>query len=529
MNMMYDPREPLHTMRAAFLTLAVTAVFGFTPGLALADVDMDEFLSTETASEQVQEREMPATSGKALYTLKVGETQDFPLIGTADTINVEMADIVELFLPEPEILSVTGLNQGTTTLAIRYDDGSVGMVAILVVDEGELPLVVLMDRLHQSLEGIEGLSMEIDDQKIVITGRTDFRNKNYYKQVVGLFRSEVLSRVEFVKSEPIFVIGKQDDAATAGEELVVVEEDEDAGMYPSMVQVDVKILEVNLGKARNLGTSWFNEPISSTGSYGVKIGSGSNAPGETGGSRISVGGDLLINKIDAKINFLVNKSAGRLLATPKLVVQDGETASFSVGGEAPVVFQTANSVSIDYKKFGTLLDVTPTVLSSNRIGVRVKATLSEIDDSIQSFSVKGYKSKETDTRVNVRTGDTFVLAGLIQQQEVNNNSKVPVLGDIPGISTLFKSKTKSFDTTETMVLMTPHILSNRKDGRFDHNVVPVIGSSSIIDVLNSMDGNPIPDGGNTGLGKFGQSGRYDFDEHADRKIVRKRYRRSRQK
>ncbi len=514
MNMLYDPRESFQRLRVTFLTLAIAAAFGVTPRIALADIDEDFlFTNGNTSSSRSQmngrQQGMQSTTrnGRALYKMRVGETKNFSLKGTAETINVETPDVVELFLPEPGTLSITGVDKGVTTLAIRYEDGSINMLGVIVSEEGEIPADILLTRLETALGSVDGLSLEVREGKVLITGTADTRNKNYYKQVVGLFRDEVISRVRFT-DEMI--------SPAASDMMVASNIAQPDDMTPStgIVQVDVKIVDVNLDRAKHIGVSWFNTGTGAAfnGDYGVQSGDGATSPGG-GGSRLSVGGLLSVEDLDAKLRFLVNRSAARLLATPKLVVASGETASFNVGGEIPIVRETNENFSVEYKKFGTLLEVTPVIMGTHYVDVHVKSTLSSIDENlvVGSSNMPAFKNKDADTRLTVKSGTTFALAGLIQQEESNSHSKLPVLGDVPGLSLVFKNKSRSFTTTETLVLMTPYLVTD-VDNRLTHDKKPMLGSESIIDVLNAMDGNLVPEDYSR-TQDISDSGAYEFDEH----------------
>lgn len=146
------------------------------------------------------------------------------------------------------------------------------------------------------------------------------------------------------------------------------------------------------------------------------------------------------------------------LAQPNLTSLSGETASFLAGGEYP--YAVSNGIqgnTIEFKQYGVQLAFTPTVLSDGRISLRVRPTVSSLDFSINS-SVPALKSRSVETTVELGSGQAFMIAGLLSNESANNVDKVPGLGNIPILGSLFKSRNFQRNETELVIVVTPYLV-----------------------------------------------------------------------
>jgi pilus assembly protein CpaC len=172
-------------------------------------------------------------------------------------------------------------------------------------------------------------------------------------------------------------------------------------------------------------------------------------------------------------DLLKQQNLGRVLAEPNLVTTSGQKASFLAGGEIPIpVPQSgvggAATITIEYKKFGVGLEFTPTVLNEQKIGLKVHPIVSELDFAnavvSSSFVIPALKTREMDTHVEVKDGQTFAIAGLLQSQTRDNINKFPILGDIPVLGVLFRSSQYQKNETELVTLVTPHLVKPMAPG-----------------------------------------------------------------
>lgn len=153
----------------------------------------------------------------------------------------------------------------------------------------------------------------------------------------------------------------------------------------------------------------------------------------------------------------------RVLSQPKLVCASGEKAEFVAGGEVPLLMVTQNQFAVEWKKFGIVLNVTPTADRSGNIGTEIYAEVSDIDRSISlranGFEVPGFRLRDVKTNVTVKDGETIILSGLFNYNEDKEVSKVPLFGHIPIIGELFKSRNFIDKKTELAIYVTPKVVA----------------------------------------------------------------------
>ena len=153
----------------------------------------------------------------------------------------------------------------------------------------------------------------------------------------------------------------------------------------------------------------------------------------------------------------------KILAEPNLITTSGQTASFLAGGEYPIpVPQELGVIGIDYKQYGVGLEFTPIVLSNDRISIQVSPSITELDYSTAvsagGVAVPGLTTRELSTTIELADGQSFALAGLLQSDVREIITKYPVLGDIPVLGALFRSKGFQKNETELIVIATVHLV-----------------------------------------------------------------------
>lgn len=167
--------------------------------------------------------------------------------------------------------------------------------------------------------------------------------------------------------------------------------------------------------------------------------------------------------IDATINALESKGVLRTLARPNLVALSGDTASFLAGGEFPIpVGQNEDVVTIEFREFGVSLAFTPTVLGEDMINVKVRPEVSSIDNtnavSFNGIQIPGLSVRRTETTVELRDGQSFAIAGLLQNSYANNARNTPWLSSVPVLGALFSSKQFERSETELVIIITPRLV-----------------------------------------------------------------------
>ena len=196
----------------------------------------------------------------------------------------------------------------------------------------------------------------------------------------------------------------------------------------------------------------------------VSVGAGTLLPFPTsgGGATFSWGSGSLA--YDLFIDALEEKGLSRTLAEPNLVALSGQQANFLAGGEIPIpVSDGDGGITITYKPFGIELQFTPTVVDGDLINLVLNTAVSSPDETLSSVSetliVNGYSRREASTTVEMRDGESFAIAGLLQDDFGDNIAQVPWLGDLPVLGALFRSTDYQRAQSELVVIITPHLVT----------------------------------------------------------------------
>ncbi|THD72943.1 type II and III secretion system protein family protein [Thalassobius vesicularis] len=164
------------------------------------------------------------------------------------------------------------------------------------------------------------------------------------------------------------------------------------------------------------------------------------------------------------LEALESKGVVRSLAEPNLTALSGQEAKFLAGGEYPVpVSQDNGSITVEYKPFGVELNFIPRVVDGDLINLELEAAVSSIDPTngftSNAFTVDAFRRRETSTTVELRDGESFAVAGLLQDDFVDTNGQVPWLGDIPILGTLFRSAQYQRSQSELVIIITAHLVT----------------------------------------------------------------------
>ena len=188
-------------------------------------------------------------------------------------------------------------------------------------------------------------------------------------------------------------------------------------------------------------------------------------PQESGS--VQVGGKPLVPSAEIApvlLEALETKGVVRTLAEPNLTALSGQEASFLAGGEFPIpVSQEQGTITVEFKKFGVELKFIPRVLDDEVINLEMAAAVSSIDDSQQVntgvISLPAFRRRETTTTVSMRDGESFAIAGLLQDDFRDNNAQVPWLGDVPVLGALFRSADYLRAQSELVIIVSAHLVS----------------------------------------------------------------------
>jgi pilus assembly protein CpaC len=168
-------------------------------------------------------------------------------------------------------------------------------------------------------------------------------------------------------------------------------------------------------------------------------------------------------QIGILLEALETKGVVRTLAEPNLTALSGQEAKFLAGGEYPIPVSDDGTITVEYKPFGVEMRFTPTVVDGDLINLQINASVSSIDGTVtqqvDNVSLAAFKRRETSTTVEMRDGESFAIAGLLQDDFRDLNGQVPWLGDIPVLGTLFRSAEYQQSQSELVIIVTPHLVS----------------------------------------------------------------------
>jgi pilus assembly protein CpaC len=253
-----------------------------------------------------------------------------------------------------------------------------------------------------------------------------------------------------------------------------------AGVH--QVMLEVRVAEMSRSLARRLGINF--GAVTDSGGFGVSLLNNLTAVVRSSDAVLSPTRDpalapfalALSSAINALFRFrtgdttwtgfidaLKENGLVKILAEPTLVTLSGQEARFLAGGEFPIpVPQQFNVITIEFKQFGVALSFTPTVLSNDKISIRVAPEVSDLDFStavvLQGFVVPGLTTRRASTVIELANGQSFAIAGLLRETVRENVAKFPLLGDIPILGALFRSTSFQKNESELIIIVTPQLV-----------------------------------------------------------------------
>lgn len=247
--------------------------------------------------------------------------------------------------------------------------------------------------------------------------------------------------------------------------------------HPSQIRLEAQIIEINSDYTKNLGIQYWSQTPGSNSNSGSSTGN-SNSGITVGTAGLFYGGeDFSSNRkhggwlgshvanVNVTLQALINEGKARILSRPSITTMSGKAANILIGGRIPIPVSDGNgNVSIDWHEYGMKLNIEPVVDSEDKITSKVHAEVSTLDYShgvkIDSFSVPGIATREAESEVNVRSGMTMAIGGLINSEDAKIVSKIPLLGDLPIIGRFFRHTSNTRDKREVIILITPTLVAD---------------------------------------------------------------------
>jgi len=359
-------------------------------------------------------------------------------------VSVAKPETADVLVITPRQLLIIGKMSGTTSL-VYWNEEEVPTTAEIIVG-------INLDTVRKDLEKIapdEAIKLTASGDALILTGTVSSNLvQNRVVESAKMYASKVVDLLKVVKLEQVLI--------------------------------QVRVAEVDRTLAKELGFNLLFQPVINGGQYRGFV----RAPG----SFDSIGGNISplrsldgslsdltqvfvvtpgdIPKFAGMMRVLHDKGAIKVLSEPNLVVANGDVGKFLVGGEFPVVIASAAgsgaAASVDYKEYGINLSFKPNIASNGDIYMKITQEVSELDFAngvtISGFQLPGLKTRKAESGLQLGDGQTFVLAGLIENKISRKVSKIPLLGDIPILGVLFRNTRYTNQETELMVMVTPKIV-----------------------------------------------------------------------
>lgn len=372
----------------------------------------------------------PSTPHGGTFAVPLNRSQLLQLDRPFAEVSIGNPDIASVVPLTTQMVYVFGQDLGSTNMTFLGSDGQVLSVVDLVVS---YDIEGLKERIHQLVPG-ENIQIRPAGRSIVLSGQvTDSNRLAHALAVAEQFAPQAVTNL-------MRVAGSQ------------------------QVMLEVRFAEINRQTAKDIGVNL--DAVLDTDNLSVALlsGIGVNPLAFSAAAISGQSGDF---SVDAVFDALEDKGMVRVLAEPNLVVLSGDTADFLAGGEFPIpVAQSSTggalAITVEFKEFGVSLAFTPTVLGDKLINLVLRGEVSAIDPSTSvvtnNIRVPGLSVRRTRTTVELRDGQSFAIAGLLQDEFRNQVQQFPWLGDVPVLGSLFRSTGYQRRQTELVVIVTPRLV-----------------------------------------------------------------------
>ncbi len=365
-----------------------------------------------------------------------GQTRLMPYPGVT-RVSIGHPDIANAQPTGPNEILLTGLKAGVTDLRIWKSNGQQKRFLLKVVDNS---WVQILEVANIVLADVEGVNAREENGIVFIEGR--------------ILREQDIVIINDMKNK----LSKEVSSGTVVFNVITPKVS-----LQAMIMLDVQVVEVRRDDLMNVGIQWagsgpgpfwemtgeFNgildfDKYTSFFGFGHKEGATRYDP---------------LTEIGSTINLLQTNGIARVLAQPKLVTKSGSKAEFLAGGEIPIpIYGRDGEITVEFKQVGVILDFEPVADPDGFISTKINVEVSAVDESVEVLGIPGFTSRKTNMEMNVQTGQTMVISGMLQAEDSKAIGKVPGLGSIPIIGELFKSRDFQESSTELVIFVTPYLI-----------------------------------------------------------------------
>jgi pilus assembly protein CpaC len=369
-----------------------------------------------------------ASSGQSLE-LEVSKGRLIRLDRPAQTVFVADPEIANIQVKSPSLIYLFGKNPGQTTLYAVDSKERVLANIDITVTHNLARLRGILEQLHPG----SGVKVASINGTLVLDGT-----------VPSASTAEDMRRLA---------------VSFAGDEKNII--NRLAISAPNQINLRVRVAEVSRGVDKQLGFNW--SILGSIGGFSLGLATTNPFAGSITQNTLTAGASIAGWDFNAVIDALEKEGLVSVLAEPNLTALSGETASFLAGGEFPILVPDSDGrVTIEFKKFGVSLAFTPTLIGENRINMHVRPEVSQLSTTnsvtLSNYVIPSLTTRRAETTVELGSGQSFAIAGLLQNNVTHDISKFPGLADIPVIGGLFKSDRFQRDESELVIIITPYIV-----------------------------------------------------------------------
>jgi pilus assembly protein CpaC len=442
---------------ACGVQMFIIGVFG-TPHATLAQVAPSATVAAAMPAVAAAAGEPESVSDANAVRLTVGRSTLIDIGSAISRVSLTSADVADALVTSPSQLLVHGKVPGAISMFVWNRGGSVKRYEIVV----QRDLASLNEQIRTLFPG-EAIQAHSNGKAVVLSGSAS--NKDVAAKVMAVAAGYVEK-----KEDVVSLLAAQ------------------PGPPAQQVMLRVRFAEVSRSAISELGATYFTSPLGVNNTLG-RIAT-PQVPGPTytdlAWTKASSDFGSAVTSAEGKINFgdflnlfffsqkydlgtviraMQQRGLFQSLAEPNLVAESGKEASFLAGGEFPVPVAQGSgntlAISVMFKEFGVRLNFTPTI-NGDRVHLKVKPEVSTLDFGnavvLNGFRIPALSTRRTETEIELRNGQTFAIAGLLNNQMQSTMQKIPGIGDIPILGYLFRSKVANKEQTELVVMITPEIL-----------------------------------------------------------------------
>lgn len=368
-------------------------------------------------------------------------------------------DIADVKLLSNNDFLVVGKKAGSTSLIV-WSNGQREEYSVYVSggDEGT-------ERAIQKAIGYPGVKVQMMNGKVLLRGKV----KNQYEH------DTAVKIAQFYMGSGGGANDAKDTKGTITDSNVIDLLDMTA---PSQIRLEAQIIEINTSNEKDLGIQYWSPALgdntsgssSNSNSSDITRGSaglfyaGENFKNNSRGGTLGWFGRRISN-VNASLQALITTGKARILSRPSITTMSGQKANILIGGRIPIPTSAGDGeISIDWREYGIRLNIEPVVDAENKITSKVHAEVSTLDYGHgvkeNDFTIPALASREADAVINVRSGMTMAIGGLLNSEDGKTITKIPLLGDIPIIGQFFRHTTKTRDNRELVILITPTLVAD---------------------------------------------------------------------